>query len=245
MTSQLPGPRERARTLRTLRERYGRQVADARTDAGATRAALARCAGLDPGHIWRIEAGTVSPSLEAMVAISSCLGMELGVRMFPVAGPRLHDRFQAPMVEALARFLGEAWRPQPEVVVPGARGVIDLVLNRSLDQLSVACECHSELRRLEAVVRRIAEKEEGLRGQVGPTSNVSSLLLLRSTRSTRAIATTYEATLAAAFPARTTDMLDALRGTGAWPGRGLVWASVVGGKALILPGVPRGVRVGR
>ena len=245
MTGRPTGARERARIVRSVRERIGRQIADARIDAGASSAGLARCAGMDRAHVGRIEAGTANPSIEALVALASCLGMEIGVRMFPVAGPRLHDRFQAPMVEALVRCLGTQWRPQPEVVVPAARGVIDLVVGRTLDRLAVACECHSELRRLEAVVRRLSEKEEALRVQLGATHTVSSMLLLRSTRATREVAAAYEATLMAAFPARTADVLAALRGTAAWPGRGIVWATVEGAKAEVLPGPPRGVRVGR
>jgi transcriptional regulator with XRE-family HTH domain len=245
MTGRLVGARERARTLRMIRERIGRQVADVRTEAGATRADLARCAGIDPGHIWRVEAGTANPSLEALVALASCLGVELGVRLFPVAGARLHDRFQAPMLEALVRRLGTAWRPEPEVLVPAARGVIDLVLHRALDHLVIACECHSEVRRLDDVVRRLGEKQEALRGLLGATRSASSLLLLRSTRATREIAAMYESTLAAAFPARTAEVLDALRGTAAWPGPAIVWARVEGGRAEILDAPPRGVRLGR
>lgn len=245
MTGRLVGAQERARVLRALRERIGRQVADLRTETGATRADLARCAGIDPAHLWRIEAGTANPSLDALVALSSCLGADLGIRMFPVAGPRLHDRFQAAMVEALIRSLGRTWRPEPEVLVPAARGVIDLVLSRTLDQLSIACECHSELRRLDVVLRRLAEKEEALRAQIDPGRTASSLLLLRSTRATREIAKAYGGTLAAAFPSRTIEVLDALRGATAWPGRGIVWARVEGGKAEILDAPPRGVRVGR
>jgi transcriptional regulator with XRE-family HTH domain len=245
MTGRPVGSRDQARIVRTLRARIGRQVADARWDLGASRADLARCAGVDPGHLWRIEAGTANPSLETMVALASCLGMELGVRLFLVAGPRLRDRFQAPMIEALIRSLGQTWRPDPEVVVPAARGVIDLVLTRTLDQLVVACECHSELRGLEAVLRRLAQKTDALQVQDGATRTVSSLLLLRLTRATRETAVAYESTLAAAFPARTADVLQALRGTAAWPGPAIVWAVVEGGRARLLEVPPRGVRVGR
>ena len=245
MTASGIGARDRARALRTVRERIGRQVADLRTEAGVTRAELARCAGIDPGHVWRVEAGTASPSLEALLALSACLGADLSVRLFPAARPRLHDRFQAPTVEAIVRTLGPGWRPQPEVLVPAARGVIDLVLTRGLDRLTIVCECHSELRRLDVVLRRLSEKEEAFGAHLGTAQIVSKLLLLRSTRATRHIATLYEGTLAAAFPARTVDVLAALRGTAAWPAAGIVWASVEGAKARILEAPPRGCRVGR
>ena len=238
------GARERARLERELRARIGRQVGDLRVESGASRAALARCAGINRAYLGRIESGAGSPSLRTLVALSTCLGAELGVRLFPIAGPRIHDRFQAPMIEALLRTLGPVWRPQAEVPVPGARGVIDLVLRRSIDQLTVACESHSEVRRIDDVLRRIAEKTQAL-GAAGGGGSASTLLLLRSTASTRSVASSYEATLAAAFPATAIDALAALRGNAAWPGPAIVWARVEAGRAQILEGVPRGVRVGR
>jgi transcriptional regulator with XRE-family HTH domain len=218
-------------------------------DAGVTRAELARCAGINRAYLARIESGVGNPSLETLVALSSCLGSEVGVRMFPVAGPRLHDRFQAPMIEALIRLVGAHWRGEPEVPVPAARGVIDLVLRRPSDGSVVVCECHSELRRLEMVIRRAMEKTHAMKGLAdgpadGPT-NVSTLLLLRSTEATRAVARAYEATLAAAFPAKTRDAIAALAGNVAWPGAAIVWATVEGFRATIQERPPRGVRVGR
>jgi hypothetical protein len=149
------------------------------------------------------------------------------------------------MIEALIGLLDPGWRARPEVVVRSAHGVIDLVLARALDRLTVACECHSELRRLELVLRRAAEKTDGLRGELSASATVSSMLLLRSIRATRELARAYEATLTAAYPARTADVLAALRGKAAWPGPAIVWATVEAGRARILEGPPRGIHVGR
>lgn len=214
-------------------------------ELGVSRSELARCCGLDVGYLRRIELGLAHPSLDALVAIAVCLGMDLGIRLFPVAGPRIHDRLQAPMIESLIRYSGREWSGQPEVLVRAARGVIDLVLRRRADGVAVACECHSEIRRLEAVLRRLGEKREALRGLEPEASVVSGLLLLRSTTETRAIARSYEATLTAAFPARTRDALAALRGDAPWPGAAILWARVSRGRAEILDRVPRGVGVGR
>ena len=239
------GARSRARELRELRGRIGRQITDLRTDAGATVADLARCAEIDPAHLWRIEAGTANASVEALVSIASCLGSDLGVRMFPAAGPRIHDRFQAPMLEALLRRLGPQWHGQPEVPVAAVRGVIDLVLRRARDHLTVVCECHSELRRLELVLRRAAEKTDAVRAQADVASSVSTLLLVRSTTATRAIVNAYASTVAAAFPARSADAVEALTGAAGWPGAAIVWARFERGRAVILDQPPRPVRVGR
>jgi transcriptional regulator with XRE-family HTH domain len=243
--TRVGGVRERGRLVRELQVRIGRQILELRAEAGVSRTAVARCAGIDPTHLLRIEAGDASPSLTSLVAIATCLGTEAAVRLFPTAGPRLHDRFQAPMVEALIGSLGPGWRPRLEVPVPAARGVIDLVLSRRADHCTVACECHSELRRLELVIRRIAEKAGALRPQLEDETPASRLLVIRSTQSTRAIARGYAATLGAAFPARTADAVAALTGEAAWPGAAIVWMEVEGGRARLLEDAPRGVRVGR
>ena len=231
--------------VQALRQRIGAEISDLRSEAGATQRALAQCAGIDQGYLSRIEDGRASPSIEVLSSISSCLGADLGIRLFPTTAPLIVDRFQAPMIEALLRLTGSQWNAQPEVSVPAARGVIDLVLTRRLDGLRVACECHSELRRLEHVLRRSSEKTQALGALLEGRGVVSSLLLLRSTVLTRSVAATYGKTLEAAFPARSLDALDALSGDVAWPGPAIVWARVERGRAEILERPPRGVRIGR
>jgi transcriptional regulator with XRE-family HTH domain len=240
------GRRELGRRQRNARDWIGRQLQELRTDAGISQSALAAAAGVDQGHLSRIERGLIQPGFDLLIALGACLGADLGVRLFPTAGPRLHDRFQAPMLEALLRMRHPSWAANPEVPVPAARGVIDLVLTRGTDRSTIACECHSELRRLELALRRGAEKADALgpRFEDGPPP--SRLLLLRSTDSTRAVARTFEATLLAAFPGRAADALAALRAAEApWPGATLLWATVSAGRAELLDRPPRGVRVGR
>lgn len=239
------GPRDVRRRHTKLVRWIGEQIRDRRLEVGLTQRHLAACANVDQGFLSKIESGTARASLAVLVALSTCLGADLGVRLFATAGPRIQDRFQAPMIEALIAILGPVWRARPEVPVPAARGIIDLVLSRALDRLTIACECHSELRRLELILRRAAEKSDGLRADVGTGSLVSSMLLLRSTRATRQLARAYEATLAAAYPARTADALAALAGSSAWPGPAILWASVENGRGAILDGPPRGVLLGR
>jgi transcriptional regulator with XRE-family HTH domain len=239
------GLRQRSHRDAELRRWIGRQIVEMRTEAEVSQPALAACARISQGYLWKIEAGLARPSLDTLQSISACLGCDLSVRFYPGSGARLHDRFQAPMFEALIRTTGREWRVQPEVGVPAARGVIDLVLSRPADHVTIVCECHSELRRLEIVLRRAFEKTEALRGQLEVAGTVSTLLLLRSTVATRAIARAYEATLAAAFPARSADAIAAMRFDTAWPGAALVWAKLEGGRAEILEAPPRGIRLGR
>lgn len=237
-----------------IRRAIGRSVRDLREDAALTRTAVARSAGIDNSFLGRVETGDREASLSTLIAIATVLGADLSVRLFPTTGPHIRDRIQAPMVETLVRTAHARWRPMPEVpVTRPARGVIDLVLADRRSPLLVASEVHSELRRLEQQIRWHREKELSLpssavwhaaAGTSDPTT--SRLLVLRSTRDLRELAVTFEATLRAAYPARTRDILDALAGaTAAWPGAGIVWMRVESARAELLDGPPRGVRLGR
>ena len=245
MARAVIGARELRRRQDALGHKIGREIRDLRLEANLTQAALVAAAGIDAAHLSRIERGLVRASLDVLVAIGSCLGADLGVRFYPGVGPRLHDRFQAPMIDGLIRVLDRRWIADPEVPVPQVHGVIDLVLRERGGGTVIACECHSELRRLELAIRRLAEKTTALRDLQGTEREVSSLLLLRSTSATRHIARLYEATLAAALPARAADAVAALTGNAPWPGPAIVWMELAAGRPRLLDGPPRSVRLGR
>jgi transcriptional regulator with XRE-family HTH domain len=239
------GARELAERSRRLREHVGRQIRDLRIEDGISQTRLAAATGIDQGHLSRIERGRVQPTWEVLVAIGACLGADLGVRYFPGSGPRLKDRFQAPIIEALIRILHARWIRYPELAVPKARGFVDLALGDRLGT-GIECEAHTEIRALDELLRRQLEKALAVQelGVVG--TNVSTLLVLRSTKLNRDVVRLHEATFAAAFPGRTRDALAALTSADApWPGPTLLWAKLEGAKATILQTPPRGIRVGR
>ena len=120
-------------------------------------------AGVDRSHLARIEAGTAVASVDVLVAIGVSLGADLSMRYFPGAGPRLVDRFQAPMVEAFIRELDRRWAVRLEVpVFTPARGVIDASLIEPAMGVAVATEFQSEFRRVEQQIRWNNEKADGL-----------------------------------------------------------------------------------
>jgi hypothetical protein len=154
------------------------------------------------------------------------------------------------MVETLLRSLCADWRPHVEVPVSRpARGVIDAVLERPAARLLVATEAYSELRRLEQQIRWSGEKAASLDSSdlVGPGQevSVSRLLVLRSTAATRKLARDFDATLRAAYPARTVAVVASLREGAAWPGPGIVWIRIEGERVELIDGPPRGVMLGR
>jgi transcriptional regulator with XRE-family HTH domain len=231
----------------------GEDLTRTRLDANVSIAALSSASGVDDAYIWRIEAGLANPSLEVLIALGLALGADFSARYFPGSGPRIHDRFQAPMVEALLGCLSPRWRAELEVPVSQpSRGVIDAVLHDTQSPMAIATEVQSELRRLEQQVRWSQEKAEGLLAGIGSetssigTRSVSRLLVLRSTIRTRELARQYEETLRAAYPARASDAHAALTGTTApWPGPAIIWAQVHGSKVWLMRRPPPGVNVGR
>ena len=214
-------------------------------DAGVSLSELARAVGVHRSHIARIEAGTARPSLAVLTAIGVALGADLSVRYFAGSGPRLVDRFQAAMIEALLRELDDRWKVELEVpIARPSRGVIDLVLTDRLGQAIVAAEVHSQIRRMEQQIRWSGEKTDGLAARL--ERPVARLLILRSTLATRELARTYQATLAAAYPATTSAVVQALTvPTAPWPGDGIAWMHVSGGQASLMAFPPRGVTLGR
>jgi hypothetical protein len=188
-----------------------------------------------------------------MTAIGVALGADLSVRYYPGTGPRIHDRFQAPMIETLLRELDPRWSVALEVpILRPARGVIDLVLTDATGGTTVAAEIYSELRRVEQQIRWSAEKADGLGSRLVEATPsrtprpVSRLLVLRSTETTREIARTFERTLASAYPARTRHVVLALTTpTAAWPGAGIAWMTLHGKTVSLMGQPPPRVSLGR
>ena len=245
--------RDARRRSEELRRGVGEAIRRLREDAGLTKTAVAVAAGIDPSYLTLIEAGRREAGYEVVAAVGAVLGADLSVRLFPNTGPRIPDRIQAAMGEALLPTLHPRWTTPSEVpVFRPARGVIDIVLSDRTPTI-VAGELQSEMRRLEQQIRWHREKEASL-----PSAELwrfiaadrepatSRLLVLRSTSTMRDLATTYEATLHAAYAARAADILAALQTAAApWPGPGIIWVRVDGGVGRLMDGPPRGVGLGR
>jgi transcriptional regulator with XRE-family HTH domain len=246
MVSRKAVDRETGRRLRHLYLRIGDETSRLRLDAGVSLREVSIATGIDIAHLSRIERALTRPGLEVLARIGAALGADLSLRFYSGSGPRLHDRFQAPMVDALLRSLAPRWIPSLEVAVPGrTRGVADVVLTDRTQPLLVVGEAQSEFRRLEEGLRWLGEKAEAFASAAGEAKHVSRLLIVRSTESTREVARRYAATLSTAYPARTSDVFDALTGGAPWPGDGILWMRVDRGVAELLRRPPRGVAIGR
>jgi transcriptional regulator with XRE-family HTH domain len=237
------------RRVEEQRRAIGREIRVLREDAGITQARLARAAGISRAHLCGIESGESEASLVALTRLSDVLGASVSIRLYPGTGPRIRDHLQAAIVEAILRQLHPRWKRFLEVpVYRPVRGVIDLALHDPASVQLVAMEVHSEIRRLEQLIRWANEKRNALpsaelwqfaAADARPT--VSGLLVLRSTQATRTIVDQHAATFEAAYPAPAATVWASLTAAAPWPGSGLLWASVRDGRARILDRAPRGV----
>lgn len=223
-----------------------------REDAGATQRDLAGAAGVDHGYLSMVERGLREPSISALTAVASALGADVSVRIFPGVGPRLRDPIQARIVEALLRIVHPRWDRMVEVpVTRPARGFIDAVLVDRPPSVAISTEVQSEFRRLEQLLRWANAKALALPSaqfwdQLPVPPRIDRLLIVRSTRGNRDVASQFDETLRAAYPGRCADAFRALSTADApWRAATLVWAEVRGDHATILDGPPRGVALGR
>ena len=245
--------REATRRAERTARLIGEEFRHAREDAGLSQRQVAHAAGISQPYLAAIEVGSAVASLEVLQAVAAALGGDASLRFFPGTGPRLRDRFQAPMVEAFLRVLHPRWQRFPEQPVHRpAAGFIDLALVDAGAALLVAAEFHSQMRRLEQQIRWARAKSEGLASTAlgelvgdGVAPRVDRLLVLRSTSATRALAREFEATLSAAYPARTEDVLASLTRRSEWPGPGVIWVTIDKGDAHVMSRQPPGVALGR
>jgi transcriptional regulator with XRE-family HTH domain len=234
----MPTPEFEAAVRRATRRRHATLAEDLarfREDAGESRTRLAAEAGVDRRYLDRIEDGRARPSIETYQRLALALGTDLATRLYPTTGPVIRDRHQARLLELLLAHLHPRWHAFTEVAVrrPG-RGWIDAALHDPRENVLIATELQSELRRLEQIVRWSAEKAASLSSwegwqHLGEEPRTSQLLIVRHTRATQAVGTEFERQLRVAFPAHPDDALAALTGTAPWPGAALVWARLDGG----------------
>jgi transcriptional regulator with XRE-family HTH domain len=228
---------------RRLRESLAEQLRTLMSDTGVGERELARAAGLSSSTVCRALEGTLLPTPETYGRLGAALGADLSMRYYANTGPKIRDRFSAPMLEALLGVLDPRWHPYPEVAVrKPSRGWIDVALHDGHARVLLATELQSELRRLEQLVRWHAAKAESLPSwlgwpKLGEAPAVSQLLIVRRTRATRAVVTEFSQQLRVAYPAHPDDVLAALTGpTAIWPGAAMLWAEVQGSRARLLGG---------
>ena len=252
----VPTSRKRPRTVAgryatRVRRQLGAQIRDFRTDAGLSLRSVAEAAGIDAGYLGQVELGLREPSISVVAAIAEVLNADLSMRLYPNTGPRVRDHIQARILEELLRIAHPRWKRFTEVpVYRPARGRVDVVIHDPAAAVVVATEVHSQVRRLEQQIGWARLKTESLPsadlwGRLERLPAIGQLLVIRSTRTTRELARSFESTLRTTYPARAADVYAAIASDGEWPGNGLLWADVTHDAVRILDRPPRGVMLGR
>jgi transcriptional regulator with XRE-family HTH domain len=213
---QINADRRAAESLRARGIEFRRY----REDAGLSKAAVARAAGIDPTHLRLIEDGERDASSIVLARVAAALGAEVSTKLFPSGRPPIRDRFQAPMLEAFLHELPARWATSVEVAVHRpVRGFIDAVVGDPEAARVVTIEAHSEIRRLEQQIRWAIAKSDALPSSpvwplfahdMAAPPAISRILLLRSTVATREVANAFADTLAAAYPADPADLRRAI-----------------------------------
>jgi transcriptional regulator with XRE-family HTH domain len=236
------------RAAARLRAKFGSDVARLREDAGVSLRALAREADVDPSHLSAIEHGDAEPSLATASAIGAALGADVSFRLYPNTGPRIRDRLQAAMVECFLRESSPTWDRHLEVAVRWpVRGFIDAVLIGP--GLIVAAEFHSEIRRLEQLVRWSSDKAAALSSadrwpewSRESVPRIDRVLVVRSTRHNRQVVGDHLQLLKSVYPGDPISARRALAGSATWPGSSIIWMRVDAGGARLLDRLPPGQR---
>ena len=210
--------------------------------------ALGAAIGVDPSHLSRVLAGDRAISHDALIAVATGLGYDVSIRLFESIGPRVRDRIQVRMIEALIAALHARWLARLEVAVYNpVRGVIDVVLQDRETCDLVAGEGHSALSTVERQLRWAGQKADALESARGwpwteapCVPRVGRLLLLRSCAANHELVAALPGTFRAAYPDATRDAVAALRGDGSpWPGAAIVWVRVDGAETRLLDDAPR------
>ena len=158
-----------------------------RRDAGMSVRRLAHEASIDAGYLSQVLAGSRSPSTAVLVALTTVLGADLSIRVYPTTGPTVRDGIQARIGEELLRMVAPTWRPSIEVpVYRPARGFIDIVFDEPTLSVTIATEMQSRMDRLEQQVRWAQDKAQSLPSSdlwrfVDNERSISRMLVLRST----------------------------------------------------------------
>lgn len=212
-----------------------------REDAGVSITGLAQASGVPVAYLWRILNGEERPSIETYARLAAALGADLSAHLYPNTGPLIRDRHQARIHEGLLGSVSARWHPISEVGVRHpVRGWIDVVLHDALASVVVATEIESGNGRLEQQIRWSTAKADALPSwphwrELGDPA-ISRMMIVRSTRQTRSVASEFHRQLRAAFPAHPADALAALSGITPWPGPSLLWARIEEARVRFLDG---------
>ena len=200
---------------RRVRFEIGREIRNARMDAGASLRTAATRAEMSHAHLGRIERGVVPElTIEQLSRACSSVGLQLVVRAVPGTGAAL-DAGQLAVLGRLRRHLPTWVRVRTEVPMPlsGDRRAWDAVLG--LEPTDLPVEAEARVRDLQALERRSALK-------LRDSDFVHMVLLVSDTLHNRRLLDLHREDLRQFFPLDSRAILAALRRGRTPPASGIV-----------------------
>lgn len=202
-------------TARVARAEIGREVREARLNAGLSQLIAARAVRMSHAQLGRIERGEIRGlTVDQAARACAAVGLKLVVRAYPDAEP-IRD---AAHVALLGRFrsllpAGVGW--QTEVPLPNPRDLRAWDAQVAFSNGLAAVEAETRLRDVQALERRM-----GLKQRDGDVDLV--ILLVNDTAPNRRALRSARASLRTSFPLDGRAILEAIRAGHAPPGSGIL-----------------------
>jgi transcriptional regulator with XRE-family HTH domain len=165
-------------------------------------------AGVSQSFVSYVERARRRPDWPTACALAAAAGHELGLRLFPQAGPTLRDRGQVEAVEQIVASAHASWHALIEHPVGRAdRRAADLVLRGAEEILHV--EVERRLVDLQAQLRSAQLKRAALQEQFG--APVRLVVAVPGTRRARQLLADHKTALDRALPASSPRVWRAIR----------------------------------
>ena len=150
---------ESRRRVEEVSRAIGREIREARLNAGISQAVAGKSVGMSHSQFGRIErADLTDVTVQQLGLACGAVGLKIVVRAYPDGEP-VRDGAQLALLERLRRHVPETagWRTEVPLALQGDLRAWDAVIRFS--DGSVAVEAETRLRDLQALERRIALKQ--------------------------------------------------------------------------------------
>lgn len=178
-----------------------------RLTLGMSRAEVARRARVSESTVERIEAGDPGVQLNTLVAVTTAVGLDLVMHVYPGRTVSLRDSGQLELAEVLRTVAGAYWRARLEVPAGEYGRSADIVLYGA-EEIQ-----HHEIERVatdfQAQYRSARRKTESL--SAGERRPVRVVIDVEDTRRNRAALRPHMALIRTELPATTREVMASLR----------------------------------
>jgi len=171
--------------------------------------------------VSQVERGVVDASLEVLASLSSAVGCQLAVRLYPADGVRLRDSGQLELARFVCAQADPRWRARFEVPIgrPPDRRAGDIVLDQAAE--AILLEIETRLSDFQAQLRSAQLKRASLSEHL--VSPVRLVIALRDTSGNRRLVAAHSDVVRQALPLNAARVWRSIRGGTPLGGDGLIW----------------------